>query len=119
MQEKSKPPPDESAEKPHYHGHRERLRERFHSAGPDALSDYELLEMALFPALPRRDTKPLAKALNKVAPKPAAAEHPIASTVPLEAGPHVELPMVTPTESTPPLRVVTHGGKTSRTPRKK
>ena len=28
---------------PHYHGHRERLRERFHSAGSDALSDYELL----------------------------------------------------------------------------
>ena len=53
------------AEKPHYHGHRERLRERFYGAGPDALSDYELLEMALFPALPRRDTKPLAKALLK------------------------------------------------------
>ena len=34
-------------------------------AGPEALSDYELLEMALFPALPRRDTKPLAKALLK------------------------------------------------------
>jgi len=30
---------------PHYHGHRARLRERFHAAGPDALSDYELLEM--------------------------------------------------------------------------
>src|SRR5512141_3399488 len=56
---------DQPAEAPHYHGHRERLRERFHSAGPDALSDYELLEMALFPALPRRDTKPLAKALLK------------------------------------------------------
>src|ERR1700750_3183974 len=50
---------------PHYHGHRERLRGRFHSAGSDALSDYDLLEMALFPALPRRDTKPLAKALLK------------------------------------------------------
>jgi len=50
---------------PHYHGHRERLRERFHAAGPDALSDYELLELALFPALPRRDTKPLAKSLLK------------------------------------------------------
>jgi DNA repair protein RadC len=50
---------------PHYLGHRERLRERFYSAGADALSDYELLEMALFPALPRRDTKPLAKALLK------------------------------------------------------
>jgi DNA repair protein RadC len=60
-------PPDTSAaeEPPHYHGHRERLRERFYGAGPDALSDYELLEMALFPALPRRDTKPLAKALLK------------------------------------------------------
>src|ERR1700712_685596 len=59
-----KPDPNaEPTETPHYHGHRERLRERFYSAGPDALSDYELLEMALFPALPRRDTKPLAKAL--------------------------------------------------------
>jgi DNA repair protein RadC len=57
--------PPEPAEAPHYHGHRERLRERFYSAGPDALSDYELLEMALFAALPRRDTKPLAKALLK------------------------------------------------------
>lgn len=58
-------PPDEDPEKPHYLGHRERLRERFRSAGPDALSDYELLEMALFAALPRRDTKPLAKSLLK------------------------------------------------------
>ena len=56
---------DQPAETPHYHGHRERLRQRFYGAGPDALSDYELLEMALFPALPRRDTKPLAKALLK------------------------------------------------------
>jgi len=56
---------DEPDETPHYHGHRERLRERFHTAGPDALSDYELLEMALFAAIPRRDTKPLAKALLK------------------------------------------------------
>ena len=54
---------NQAAETPHYHGHRERLRERFYSAGADALSDYELLEMALFPALPRRDTKPLAKSL--------------------------------------------------------
>jgi DNA repair protein RadC len=49
------------AEAPHYHGHRERLRQRFRDAGPDALSDYELLEMVLFRALPRRDVKPLAK----------------------------------------------------------
>ena len=59
------PDKQQPAETPHYHGHRERLRERFYGAGPDALSDYELLEMALFPALPRRDTKPLAKALLK------------------------------------------------------
>ncbi len=60
-QDKSKPD-----DEPHYLGHRERLRERFYSAGADALSDYELLEMALFPALPRRDTKPLAKTLIKI-----------------------------------------------------
>ena len=65
MPAKNRDPKSEPAETPHYHGHRERLRERFYSAGPDALSDYELLEMALFPALPRRDTKPLAKALLK------------------------------------------------------
>src|ERR1700761_7746390 len=55
----------EPAGKPDYHGHRDRLRERFHKSGPDALSDYELLEMALFAALPRRDTKPIAKSLLK------------------------------------------------------
>lgn len=49
--------------KPHYAGHRERLRERFMSAGAEALLDYELLELVLFRALPRQDTKPLAKAL--------------------------------------------------------
>jgi len=46
---------------PHYYGHRERLRRRFREAGDDALSDYELLELVLFRALPRRDVKPLAK----------------------------------------------------------
>src|SRR6266478_9488903 len=65
MPAKPSEPKNQPAETPHYHGHRERLRERFHGAGPEALSDYELLEMALFPALPRRDTKPLAKALLK------------------------------------------------------
>ena len=39
------------------------MRDRFRDAGPDALSDYELLEMVLFRALPRRDVKPLAKTL--------------------------------------------------------
>jgi DNA repair protein RadC len=65
MPAKPDKPQEQPAETPHYHGHRERLRERFYRAGPDALSDYELLEMALFPALPRRDTKPLAKLLLK------------------------------------------------------
>ncbi|MGZ5830086.1 MAG: JAB domain-containing protein [Xanthobacteraceae bacterium] len=49
--------------KPHYHGHRERLRDRFRSAGGDTLSDYELLELLLFRAIPQRDVKPLAKGL--------------------------------------------------------
>jgi DNA repair protein RadC len=48
---------------PHYHGHRERLRSRFREAGPDAVTDYELLELLLFRAVPRRDVKPLAKTL--------------------------------------------------------
>ena len=44
-------------------GHRERLRDRFLNAGPESLADYELLELILFSALPRVDTKPMAKAL--------------------------------------------------------
>jgi len=48
---------------PHFHGHRERLRERFREAGAEALSDYELLELVLFRALLRRDVKPIAKDL--------------------------------------------------------
>ncbi len=48
---------------PHYHGHRDRLRARFLEAGSDAVADYELLELLLFRAIPRRDVKPLAKTL--------------------------------------------------------
>ncbi|MBI3705237.1 MAG: DNA repair protein RadC [Rhizobiales bacterium] len=48
---------------PHYHGHRERLRTRFREAGAEAVSDYELLELILFRAIPQRDIKPLAKEL--------------------------------------------------------
>jgi DNA repair protein RadC len=44
-------------------GHRERLRERFETAGPAALADYELLEMLLYRTNSRGDTKPAAKAL--------------------------------------------------------
>ena len=45
------------------HGHRRRMRERLLGAGPATLADYEVLEMLLFLSIPRRDTKPLAKAL--------------------------------------------------------
>ncbi|MBO6716592.1 MAG: DNA repair protein RadC [Rhizobiaceae bacterium] len=51
------------AAKPHYHGHRKRLRDRFAQNGPGALADYELLEPMLFRVFPRRDTKQLSKAL--------------------------------------------------------
>ncbi len=47
----------------HYHGHRERLRTRFRDNGDTALADYEILELLLFRLIPRRDTKPIAKAL--------------------------------------------------------
>ncbi|MBL4803941.1 MAG: DNA repair protein RadC [Alphaproteobacteria bacterium] len=50
---------------PHYKGHRDRLRARFLESGPDALQDYELLELVLFLAIPQKDVKPLAKDLIK------------------------------------------------------
>ncbi len=53
-----RPPSPLSAE-----GHRQRMRTRLLTAGPDSLADHELLEMVLFLALPRRDTKPIARAL--------------------------------------------------------
>ncbi|GAA0772527.1 JAB domain-containing protein [Roseibium denhamense] len=46
-------------------GHRQRLRDRFRKTGEQGLADYELLEFLLFSALPRQDTKPIAKALLK------------------------------------------------------
>ena len=54
---------EEGSEAEHFHGHRERLRTRFREGGADAVVDYELLELILFRAIPRRDVKPLAKAL--------------------------------------------------------
>jgi DNA repair protein RadC len=47
----------------HYHGHRDRLRARYREHGDAALADYEILELILFRLIPRRDTKPIAKAL--------------------------------------------------------
>lgn len=55
-----RPAPDQ---RPHYWGHRERLRQRFLAGGPEGLADYEILEMILFAAFRRIDTKPLAKKL--------------------------------------------------------
>ncbi|WOI58359.1 RadC family protein [Palleronia sp. LCG004] len=49
--------------RPHYWGHRERLRQRFLKGGHEAMPDYELLELMLFDAIPRIDVKPLAKRL--------------------------------------------------------
>lgn len=65
--------------KPHFVKHRQRLRHRFMTAGTTALADYELLELLLFRAIPRRDVKPLAKTLlaefgdfNRVISAPAS-----------------------------------------------
>jgi DNA repair protein RadC len=49
--------------RPHYWGHRERLRQRFLSGGHESMPEYELLELLLFNAVPRIDVKPLAKKL--------------------------------------------------------
>ncbi len=50
-------------QRPHYWGHRERLRTRFLAGGQEAMPDYEILELVLFDAIPRVDVKPLAKRL--------------------------------------------------------
>ncbi len=49
--------------KPHYTNHRERLRERYINSGAEGMHDYELLELLLTFAIPRKDVKPLAKNL--------------------------------------------------------
>ncbi len=51
------------SEAPHYVGHRARLRQRFEESHGVGMADYEFLELVLFRALPRRDVKPIAKAL--------------------------------------------------------
>lgn len=52
-----------SDKKPHFHGHRERLRRRFLESQGEGMPDYEILELLLMAALPQRDVKPLAKDL--------------------------------------------------------
>jgi DNA repair protein RadC len=56
-------PPEPARAKPHYLGHRDRLRERAQTGGLSALPDYEVLELLLFRSIPRGDVKPLAKQL--------------------------------------------------------
>jgi phasin family protein len=70
------------------------------SANVDALVDIVIAD-----AVPPAEPKLLVEALNEVLPKPAGAEHPIASTVPLEAAGHIELPPVAPLDSTPPVQL--------------
>ncbi|VAX06432.1 UPF0758 family protein [hydrothermal vent metagenome] len=55
--------PADKKNKPHYNGHRQRLKNRFRKGGVDAVAEYELLELLLYSAIPRRDVKPLAKEL--------------------------------------------------------
>ena len=63
MTDKREKPGRPVAQAPHYHGHCERLCGRFRQAGAEAVSDYELLELVLFRAIPQRDVKLLAKDL--------------------------------------------------------
>lgn len=56
-------PPAPEPSLPSHVDHRSRLRQRFADGGPEAMPDYELLELLLFRCIPRRDVKPLAKAL--------------------------------------------------------
>jgi len=53
----------ETKDKPHYLGHRQRLRERFMATSGDGMPDYEILELLLSQAIPRTDVKPIAKTL--------------------------------------------------------
>jgi hypothetical protein len=60
------------------------------------------IDTAIADEVPPAEPNPVAKALNEVSPKPAGAEHPLASTVPLQAEGQVELPPVTPPETVAP-----------------
>ncbi|MBN1363254.1 MAG: hypothetical protein JW976_00465, partial [Syntrophaceae bacterium] len=48
---------------PSYAGHRQRIKEKYEKSGMDGWHDYEILELALSYAIPRKDTKPIAKDL--------------------------------------------------------
>jgi hypothetical protein len=80
-----------------------------------------LVDVVIADEAPPAKAKPLVQALSEVAPRPVSAEHPVASTVPLETNGQVELPVVTPAESAPPvhLAAVTPATKPGRASRKK
>ena len=87
-----------SEARPHYWGHRERLRQRFVAGGQAAMPEYELLELLLFNAIERIDVKPLAKALlaafgdlNGVV---AASEHRLLQVPGTTAKVHLQLRIV-------------------------
>jgi DNA repair protein RadC len=62
--DEAQPVPLKSGRLPSYIAdHRQRLRQRFMQGGSTAMPDYELLELVLFRSIPRRDVKPLARAL--------------------------------------------------------
>jgi hypothetical protein len=62
-------------------------------------------ETAIADAVPPAAETPLAQALHDIAPTPVSAQHPIASTVPLEAQDGIELPAVTPLDAEPPVHI--------------
>ena len=59
----AKAPAAPAVRKPHYHGHRERMRAKFARAGAAAMAEYEILEMLLYRSIRQGDTKPVAKRL--------------------------------------------------------
>lgn len=79
MDEARKPPSNTGKQPSYIANHRQRLRSRFIDGGAAAMPDYEMLELVLFRAIPRRDVKPLARELldrfgdfNRVITAPAA-----------------------------------------------
>ena len=51
------------SQKPNYIGHRKRIKDKYGKSGLNGWLDYEVMELALSYAIPRRDTKPIAKEL--------------------------------------------------------
>lgn len=77
------------------------------------------IDAAIADDVPPAKAKPLAKALNQAAPKPAGVEHPIVSTVPLEASGQVDAPAVSPAPAPAPVPAPAQEAKPPRASRKK